>query len=132
MREIYISLIRFNMNETLSILHFNDVYDIQPEKVEPKGGAAYFKVLLEQYRRKDTLTLFSGDVFAPSLLSSAYKGRNMLKPLNSFKIDLACLGNHDLDYTYNHVVELKNSTNFPWLCSNIFDKRTNKRMIDCE
>lgn len=53
-----------------SILHFNDVYDIQPEPKEPKAGAAYFKALLDRYRQKNSLTLFSGDAFSPSLLSS--------------------------------------------------------------
>lgn len=34
----------------LSIIHFNDVYDIQPGNSEPKAGAAYFKTLLDRYR----------------------------------------------------------------------------------
>ena len=57
-------------NETFSVLHFNDVYDLQPEQNEPKAGAAYFKALLDRYRKQNTLTLFSGDVFAPSVLSA--------------------------------------------------------------
>ena len=28
--------------DILSIIHFNDIYDIQPHLKEPKGGAAYF------------------------------------------------------------------------------------------
>jgi len=62
---------------------------------------------MDSYRRPSTLTLFSGDVFSPSLLSAEYKGENMIRPLNSFKIDLACLGNHDLDYPIEHVKKLK-------------------------
>ena len=34
----------------LSILHFNDVYDIQPGNKEPKAGAAFFKSLIDRYR----------------------------------------------------------------------------------
>ena len=115
-----------------SVLHFNDVYDLQPEQKEPVGGAAYFKTLLDRYRREDTLTLFSGDVFSPSLLSTEYKGVNMVKPLNSFKIDVACLGNHDLDYSLEQLTKLKEMTNFPWLLSNIYDKRTKKLLGDAE
>ena len=55
----------------------------------------------------------------------------MIKPLNSFKIDVACLGNHDLDYDYDYVMELKNLTNFPWLLTNIFDKKTDKIFAEC-
>ena len=57
-------------NDYFSILHFNDVYDIQPETKEPKAGAAYFKALLDRYRQENTLTFFSGDAFSPSLLST--------------------------------------------------------------
>lgn len=105
-------------------MHFNDVYDIQVSANEPKGGAAYFKALLDQYRKYHTLTLFSGDAFSPALLSSLYKGQNMVRPLNSFKIDLACMGNHDLDYPFEQIKILKDQTNFPWLLSNIRDKLT--------
>lgn len=34
-------------NPSLSILHFNDIYDLQPHVKEPKGGAAFFKTLLD-------------------------------------------------------------------------------------
>jgi len=45
------------------------------------------------------LTLFSGDAFSPSLLSTEFEGENMVKPMNSLGIDLACMGNHDFDYS---------------------------------
>ena len=52
----------------------------------------------------------------------------MIKPLNAMKIDLACLGNHDFDYPLPHVQHLKNSTNFPWLLSNVIDKKSGNRL----
>ena len=55
----------------------------------------------------------------------------MIKPLNSLNIDLACVGNHDLDYPIDHVKELILKTNFPWLLSNVHDNRTNNRLLDC-
>lgn len=54
----------------------------------------------------------------------------MIKPLNAFGIDLACLGNHDFDYELEHVLELTQKTNFPWLLSNIYDKRTQRRLAE--
>lgn len=63
-----------SISPKLSLLHFNDVYDVQPEASEPKGGAAYFCALLNQYRKAETLTMFSGDAFSPSLLSAEYRG----------------------------------------------------------
>jgi 5'-nucleotidase len=54
----------------------------------------------------------------------------MIKPLNSFGIDLACFGNHDFDYSLERVRELIDMTNFPWLLSNVFDDRTERRLAD--
>lgn len=63
----------------LRILHFNDVYDIQPDTREPVGGFARFRTVLKRYHEKidddsKTLTLFSGDAFNPSLESIFTKG----------------------------------------------------------
>ena len=54
----------------------------------------------------------------------------MIKPLNAFGIDLACYGNHDFDYELDHVQKLVRQTNFPWLLSNIIDRRTGRRLGD--
>jgi 5'-nucleotidase len=63
----------------LRILHFNDVYDIQPDTREPVGGFARFQTVLKRYNEiaggdSKTLTLFSGDAFNPSLESIFTKG----------------------------------------------------------
>lgn len=76
------------------------------------------------------LTLFSGDAFSPSLLSTELEGENMVKPLQAFGIDLACYGNHDLDYELDHVMDMIKRTGFPWLLSNVYDKRTQRRLAE--
>jgi 5'-nucleotidase len=92
--------------ESFRIIHFNDVYDLQPGEKEPIGGVAHFKTAIDQYKTSNTLVLFSGDVFSPSVLSNVYKGHQMIEPMNSFGIDAACLGNHDFDYPIDHVMKL--------------------------
>ena len=52
---------------TLSILHFNDVYNVEEQKTEPLAGAARFKTALESFAKHKPLILFSGDIFAPSI-----------------------------------------------------------------
>ena len=79
---------------------------------------------------KYPLTLFSGDAFSPALLSSEFDGENMVKPLQSLGIDLACLGNHDLDYNLPRVKELTEKVGFPWLLTNIDNKLTGTRLAD--
>jgi 5'-nucleotidase len=84
-----------NLKPVLTILHFNDVYDIQTKK--GKGGICNFKAQLDHFKAiygENTLTLFSGDAFSPSILSRNNKGWQMVKALNSLKIDAACYGNH--------------------------------------
>jgi len=53
-------------SKKFTILHFNDVYNIEEKKIEPVGGAARFKTALDSFSHLDPLILFSGDVFQPS------------------------------------------------------------------
>ena len=50
----------------LTILHFNDVYNIESSTQEPVGGAARFCTALKSLSHLQPLVLFSGDIFAPS------------------------------------------------------------------
>jgi len=45
-------------------------------------------------------------------------------------ITVACLGNHDLDFDEDTVINLLSQTNFPWLLSNVFDTRTGKPIVN--
>lgn len=108
------------------------MYDLQPGDKEPVGGVAIFQSGISSYKTANTLTLFSGDVFSPSVLSDVYKGKHMVEPLNAFGIDVACFGNHDFDFELETVMELKKMTNFPWLLSNVYDKMTGNRLGDAE
>ena len=49
-------------------------------------------------------TVFSGDVFAPSLMSTVTKGKHMVKYLNMMGITAACIGNHDFDFGTENLV----------------------------
>ena len=51
---------------SLTIIHFNDVYNIEPRDKEPVGGAARFKTKIKELVWKNPLVLFSGDALSPS------------------------------------------------------------------
>lgn len=102
------------------ILHFNDVYNIEPQS-DGVGGISRFVSALRQFADSNPLVLFSGDAFNPSFISAFTKGRHMVPFLNMLKIHTACVGNHDLDFGVDHLEYLAGSTRFPWLLSNIFD-----------
>lgn len=78
-----------------TILHFNDVYDIQPNK-KGLAGIVNFEANLRQLKLKypANLILFSGDCFSPSILTNIYYGKQMVYALNKLGIDYACFGNH--------------------------------------
>jgi 2',3'-cyclic-nucleotide 2'-phosphodiesterase (5'-nucleotidase family) len=67
----------------LRILHYNDVYHLDPSSAEPQGGIARFITVCNEYRedqryqgQPELVTLFSGDAFNPSLESSITKGQH--------------------------------------------------------
>ena len=80
---------------TIPILHFNDVYRVNPQKLA--GGATIdvtqFAHMLNTLRdawplcassiegdgERDGLVLFSGDIFAPSVESSVTRGSHMVR-----------------------------------------------------
>jgi len=51
----------------LTIIHFNDVYNIESRSQEPVGGAARFMTAVSQLASSNPLVLFSGDAFNPSI-----------------------------------------------------------------
>ncbi|KAK7693184.1 hypothetical protein QCA50_002750 [Cerrena zonata] len=124
---------------SLPILHFNDVYRVQPFKFIPTSpetiDVTQFAAMLDDIRdqwpnrddgKKEGLVLFSGDVFAPSVESSVTRGSHMVPVMNAFSPDVSMTGNHDFDFGFPHLSNLIKDTTFPWLLSNIIDTSTNK------
>ena len=55
-------------SDTITLIHFNDVYNVDSRGVEPVGGAARFLTAVKAVSRDcQPLILFSGDIFAPSI-----------------------------------------------------------------
>lgn len=115
------------MTSELIILHFNDVYNVEGYPNEPKAGAARFCTALRSARaNSQSLTLFSGDCFSPSMVSTITQGDHMPEILNEFGIDLAVYGNHDFDFGVDKLMQCVDRTNFNWLNSNVHDSLTDE------
>ena len=83
--------------KTLSIIHYNDVYELRGTEKEICGGADRFCQLVNELREKhNSLVFFSGDLWNPSKLSMTMKGEQMVKVVNYIDTKAACVGNHDL------------------------------------
>ena len=105
-----------------TILHFNDVYDIDEKNSEVCGGVARFDTLVKSFKEENPILLFSGDLWSPSKLSTIYKGEQIVKPINTFGVKAACIGNHDLDFGEDQLLELNWKCDFPWLLTNVKHK----------
>ena len=57
----------------ITIIHFNDVYNIEERQREPVGGSARFCTKVHSYTDEKPLVIFSGDSFNPSLMSTITK-----------------------------------------------------------
>ncbi|XP_018022748.1 mannosylglucosyl-3-phosphoglycerate phosphatase isoform X2 [Hyalella azteca] len=114
----------------ISLLHFNDVYNVEEQASEPLAGAARFKTALHSFREQDPLILFSGDIFAPSIMSSFTLGEQMVPVLNQLGVHVSVYGNHDFDFGLERLIDLASDTNFPWLMSNVVDNETGRPLAD--
>lgn len=94
-------------SSTLRLLHFNDVYRVQPFKLNPRSpetiDVTQFAAMLDDVRdqwalredgARDGLVLFSGDVFSPSVESSVTRGSHMVPVMNAIGPDVSLTGEH--------------------------------------
>jgi len=124
-------------SKRMTILHFNDVYNVEPRSKEPVGGIARFVTRMKELKAEslargehEAVILFSGDAFNPSLMSTTTHGRHMVPALNAIGIHTACYGNHDFDFGVDQLEELASQSNFPWLISNVTDKKTGQPLAN--
>ncbi|KAJ6556564.1 Metallo-dependent phosphatase [Mycena vulgaris] len=124
----------------LNIAHFNDVYQVSDQKIYPGGkeetinvtkfATSLFDITSNWKERedgsRDGLTVFSGDVFSPSIESSVTRGRHLPPIMNRLGVDIGVVGNHEFDFGFPQLKKLLADTRFPWLLSNIFDTNTGK------
>jgi len=124
---------------SITLFHFNDVYNIEGQSLEPVGGAARFvhkvrslKALESEAGNVEPLVIFSGDAFNPSFMSTITKGKQMIPVLNAAQVDVACMGNHDFDFGIENLESLTRVCDFPWLLSNVVFKPTGRNLAEGE
>lgn len=106
---------------TFTILSFNDVYEIVPDK-NGRGGFASMLTLLNQERATSTnhVTTVNGDFLSPCILSIFDKGAHRIELFNMLGVDMVVLGNHEFDFGPDNVKQRILESNFPWLTANAF------------
>lgn len=113
----------------VTILHFNDIYEITPVSGGKEGGITRIATLRQQLlaRNPNTITTLSGDLFSPSAIGTVQfegdrlAGRQMVDVLNHLGLDFATFGNHEFDLNESQFRQRLKETKFTWVSSNVFD-----------
>ncbi len=106
----------------LTVLHFNDVYQLTPVDGGRRGGFDRLATVVKTFRAREpvSLLLFAGDLISPSVESSVFKGAQLIDGMNQLKVDAATFGNHEFDYGPEELVKRVRESRFPWVVSNVF------------
>ena len=103
----------------ITLLGVGDVYKFDGGKV--RGGMARLNAVAraEKAANPNTLYLFDGDMFSPSLMSGLDKGENMVKLSEIVPFDLAVPGNHEFDFGPELFMERIKASKYPWAAINV-------------
>lgn len=71
-------------------------------------------------KNKNTLVLDSGDMFHGTNEANINKGEGVVQVANLMGYDAMTPGNHDFNFGYDRLVEIKDELKFPILSANIY------------
>ena len=100
----------------LRVLSVNDIY--KPERL------AVVRTVARAAAGPPTKLVVPGDVLGGSLYASEHLGESSVDVLNSLGVDYCVLGNHEFDYGEARLRELMDKSQFPWLGSNVRDRKS--------
>ncbi len=111
----------------LTIVHFNDVYEIGPVEGGRVGGLARVATVVNELRRTQSpvITTLGGDYLSPSALATArvdgepLAGRQMVDVLNALGLDYATFGNHEFDLAEPAFLARLAQSTFKVIASNV-------------
>ena len=118
-----------------TILQMNDVYEITPVEGGRRGGLARVAALRQQLLEEnpDTITVLAGDFVSPSALGTAkvdgerLAGRQMIATLNALGLDVAVIGNHEMDLDEQALFARIAESEFTWISTNVFSAGDGER-----
>lgn len=109
----------------LVVIQLNDTYRVDALRNGEDGGLGRVATLIKQtlQQHENVIVVHAGDFIAPSLESNLFQGQQMISALN-YLDGLAPVyvvpGNHEFDQSSaTMVVNAIQSSNFPWLASNL-------------
>jgi len=114
----------------ITILHMNDVYEIDPVSGGKEGGLARVATLRDTLLKSNpnTITVLAGDLFSPSALGTApyeggrLDGKQIVAVMNTLGLDYMIFGNHEFDIKRGSFYDRLKESEFKWISSNVFDE----------
>lgn len=113
----------------VTLLHLNDVYEIEPVEGGKSGGLARVATLRQRLAAEGPLLVtHGGDYVSPSALGTAVvsgerlRGRQMVSVLNALGLDIAVLGNHEFDIGQAPLLARLTESRFTTLGANVRQK----------
>lgn len=101
----------------ITILHTNDTHS------RIKEGVGFARIATKARKMKNegknVLLLDAGDTLHGLPIATISKGEPIVKVMNQAGYDAMVPGNHDFNYGYNRLLELKGMANFPMVASNV-------------
>lgn len=113
-----------NHADELIILHTNDMHAKYAEGKYDGMGFAKMKTKINEIKEnhENVLLLDAGDAIHGMPLATLTKGEAMVKLMNSMGYDAMAPGNHDFNYGYERLLELKDMAEFDILAANVTSK----------
>jgi len=118
----------------ITLLHSNDIhgdFDGETGGSEHFGGISRLSGYVTQARAADPGTVYcvAGDMLQGSLIDTEFRGVSTIEIMNSVNPDVACLGNHEIDYGLGHLLFLERCARFPIVCANLFVRNPRTRLF---
>ncbi len=103
----------------LTILGVGDIYSFGGAK--DRGGFARLNAVAkaEKAANPNTIYVFDGDMFSPSLLSGFDKGAHTVELTNIVPFDIAVPGNHEFDFGIDQFLANVKLAKYPWAAINM-------------
>jgi len=119
----------------LVVLHSNDLHGDFLSKDRDDalvGGVSMLSGYVSKVREDEESVLYciAGDMLQGSLIDSEFKGISTMEVMNYIAPDIACIGNHEVDYGLPHLLFLEKYAKFPIISSNFYLKNQNTRLLD--
>ena len=118
----------------LTIYSMNDFHGSIFEDGDKKGIFKIGDYLINEKKLNPdtTIILSAGDMFQGTAVSSMTRGRAIVDCMNIIGFDAMTIGNHEFDWGIEEILKYQDGdpsngeANFPFIVSNIIDKRTNE------